>query len=261
MYLGPTSENVEIWAFDLLTLTWSPVDPGRHVTSGSWTPGRLWRDSNKFLMFGDRNGTADDYREHHINLDDLAIIDLECFGIYQPPPMEPDFETQELRLFALEEASEDGDFEIICDDAQSIKCSRKLLASRWPWFNTQLSWLRQKAKFALETQPVSVRSSRRQDEEQPDPRITPHRLNLAEQYEVTWSLLRYFYTLSLHSESPSVLCRLLVLSTDYEIPRLRSLVTHAMHHSLSEETCDDFYNVATRCDCQSLQFRYVGLSS
>ena len=260
MYPGPTSQNVEIWAFDLLALTWSPVDPGRDVTSGSWMPGCLWRDSNKFLMFGDRNGTADDYREHHINLDHVAIIDLESFGIYQPPPLELDFETQELCLIALEE-SVDGDFEIICDDTQRIKCSRKLLASRWPWFKTQLSWLLQKAKFALETPPVSARSSRRLDEKQPDLRITPHRLNLAEQYEVTWSLLRYFYTLSLHSESPSVLCRLLVLSTEYEIPRLRLLVTHAMHLSLSEETCDDFYNAATRCDCQSLQFRYVGLSS
>jgi len=259
MYPGPTSQNVEIWAFDLLTLTWSPVDPGRDLTSGSWMPGYLWRDSNKFLMFGDRNGTADDYREHHINLDDVAIIDLESFGIYQPPPLKLDFETQELSLLALEE-SVDVNFEIICDDDQRIECSRKLLASRWPWFNTQLSLLLQKAKFALETPPLPARSSRRQDEKQPDLRITPHNLNLAERYEVTWSLLRYFYTLSLHSESPSVLCRLLELSTEYEIPRLRSLVTHAMHHSLSEETCDDFYNAATSCDCQSLQFRYVGLS-
>jgi len=144
--------------------------------------------------------------------------------------------------------------------------SAKHLASRWPWFNAQVPRLLQKAKekFALETSQASTRTSRQQNgdctlpENQFDHRITPHSFDLAERYEVTWALLRYFYTLSVPKPCNSRLPYCAEFYCYQQTHRLQTPVKHAM---LSETTCDDFYEPATRCDCQGLQFWQVSLSS
>ncbi|EEB92154.1 hypothetical protein MPER_09380, partial [Moniliophthora perniciosa FA553] len=144
-YLAHSYQSFSIWVLDLLTMTWSRIDPGKAVESGSWFRGCLWAEANKFLIFGNRNGNlVDDYNRRLLSWDHVAVVDLEAFGIYQPPPLKLSLEMQELGLAALEE-NVLTDFEIICDDGRKISCSRKMLEDRWPWFKEQRRKLLQTA--------------------------------------------------------------------------------------------------------------------
>ena len=171
--------------------------------------------------------------------------------------------TQELCLIALEEAIQ-TDFEIICDDGRRIRCSRKTLEDRWPWFKAQLSKLVEKARSALETSTLSSQERLEgsiSDDDQLDHRVHARFFDLAESYPVTLALLQYFYTLSLLTDlqqQPVVLSRLLELSTTLQIPRLQSLAKHAMHMTLSDATCEIYEQAARRRPgCEGLQKRCV----
>jgi hypothetical protein len=264
--LGQSSQFFSIWALDLITLSWSHIDTGSEVAYGSWFQGQLWRDSNKWIMFGDRNGSvAHDYSQRLSSWDYIAIIDLESFGIYQPPPLEFDLATQELCLTALEESVE-TDFEFICNDGRKIRCSRKLIEGRWPWFREQMEKLLERVKHAMEALPASVASNRKpQDHSTAEDRhlgyrMTSRYLDLGRPYAPTMALLQYFYTLAILTplqQNPDVLSELLTLSTTYHIPHLTALVKHAMHLSLSESASESIYDAATRCGCHSLKLRFA----
>jgi hypothetical protein len=267
-YLAQTYQSFSIWALDLVTMQWSRIDPGGAVSTGSWFRGCLWADADKYLIFGNRNGNlVEDYNRRLLSWDHVAVIDLESFGIYQPPPLMLDISMQELGLAALEE-NVLSDFEIVCDDGRKIKCSRKILEERWPWFKEQREKFLQKAKETAETLPTSsthvalpelpgvvdVSTAR------PDPRLTPRSFQLSEPYPITLALLQYFYSLALITplqQAPAVLSQLLVLSSTYQITHLGSLVKHAMHRMLSNSTSVGVYEVATLCNCRSLQIRLV----
>ena len=267
-YLAHTYQSFSIWALDLLTMQWSRIDPGGAVSTGSWFRGCLWGDANKFLIFGNRNGNlVEDYNRRLLSWDHVAVIDLESFGIYQPPPLKIDIPMQELGLAALEETVL-ADFEIVCDDGRNLKCSRKILEERWPWFREQLQKFLQKAKQTAET--LSTSSMHIGLPELPgvadtscsraDPRLTPRSFQLSEPYPITLALLQYFYSLALITplqQAPAVLSQLLVLSSTYQITHLESLVKHSMHRMLSNSTSVGVYEVATLCSCRSLQIRCV----
>jgi leucine-zipper-like transcriptional regulator 1 len=259
-HLSPTTQTFAVWSLNLLSLTWTQIDTGNDVAASAWFQGCLWRDANKFLMFGNRTGNnVNDFSHRLSSWDRIAVIDLEAFGIYQPPKLEFDFDMQELSLTALEERV-GSDYEIVCDDGRKIKCSRKLLEDRWPWFQAQLSRLLENAKLAMGIAASSPPPQTPTKDMRPDPRVTSRAFDLSEPYPVTMALMQYFYTLSLLTplqQAPAVLSQLLVLSTNYQIPRLQSLVKHAMHLALSESTCVGVYEVATLCGCRSLQIRYV----
>jgi hypothetical protein len=249
-------------------MKWFRIDTGPHLRSGSWFQSCLWRDANKFLMFGSRQDDLPKEQDHVKRIsswDHVICVDLEAFGVYQPPPLELDVVMQEFSLTALEEAV-GSDFEFLCDDGRRIKCSRKLLEERWPWFKSQILILLEKAKLALGVAPSSSPPSPLGNgtldlkTKQADPRITTRVFQLSEPYPVTLALLQYFYTLSLPTplqQAPAVLSQLLVLSTTYQIPRLQSLVKHAMHLALSDSTCAGVHEVANACGCRSLQIRCV----
>jgi hypothetical protein len=265
-YIAHTYQSFSIWALDLLTMQWSRIDPGGAVSTGSWFRGCLWADANKFLIFGNRNGNlVEDYNRRLLSWDHVAVIDLESFGIYQPPPLKLDIPMQELGLAALEEGVL-TDFEIICDDGRKIKCSRKILEERWPWFKEQRQKFLQTAKETVET--LSTSSMHVGLPELPgvadalttrlDPRLTPRSFQLSEPYPITLALLQYFYSLALITplqQAPAVLSQLLVLSSTYQIIHLESLAKHAMHRMLSNSTSVGVYEVATLCSCRSLQIR------
>ncbi|KAJ3747105.1 hypothetical protein DFH05DRAFT_1414266 [Lentinula detonsa] len=264
-YLAHSYQSFSIWVLDLLTMTWSRIDPGKSVETGSWFRGCVWPEQNKFFIFGNRNGNlVDDYNRRLLSWDHVAVIDLEAFGIYQPPPLKMDIPMQELGLAALEERAL-ADFEIICDDGRKIACSRRLLGERWPWFNLQRKMFIGKARSISESLPdspmhvkVSELPGVAPDYERPDPRLTPRTLHLSEPYPITLALLQYFYTLSLTTPlqlAPAVLSQLLVLATNYQISHLETLVKHAMHRALSNSTSVGVYEVATLCGCRSLQIR------
>jgi len=52
-----------------------------------------------FIIFGNRQGNlVDDYNRRLLSWDHIAMIDLEAFGIYQPPTLELDIRMQEMGL-------------------------------------------------------------------------------------------------------------------------------------------------------------------
>ncbi|KAF7299627.1 hypothetical protein HMN09_00968100 [Mycena chlorophos] len=265
IYLAHSYQSFSIWVLDLQTMVWSRIDPGKAVESGSWFRGCLWPEQNKFMIFGNRNGNlVDDYNRRLLSWDHVAVVDLEAFGIYQPPPLKLDIPMQELGLAALEEGVL-ADFEIVCEDGRKIGCSRKLLEDRWPWLKEQRLKLLQSAMNAMESLPSSPMHialpdlpGNVPDEERPDPRLTPRAFNLSEPYPITLALLQYFYSMALLTPlqtAPAVLSQLLVLATNYRITHLQSLVKHAMHRALSNSTSVGVYEVATLCSCRSLQIR------
>ncbi len=270
-YLSQTFQSFSIWALDLVTMTWSRIDPGSTLsgTSGSWFRSCLWPEENKFLVFGNRHGNlVEDYNRRLLSWDHVISIDLEAFGVYQPPPLVLPLPQQELGLAALEEGIL-ADFEIICDDGRKIKCSRKVLEDRWPWFYEQRRLFLDAAARAIAAipsadppSPLPEFPNGREREKQPDPRLSPRSLHLSEPYPVTLAFLQYLYSMSLITplqHAPAVLSQLLLLSSTYELPHLQSLVKHAMHRALSFATSVGIYGVATLCNCRSLQIRYAPL--
>ena len=265
-YLAHSFQSFSVWALNLIDMSWSRIDPGSTLATGSWFRSGLWAKANKFIIFGNRQGNlVEDYNRRLLSWDHIAMIDLEAFGIYQPPRPELDLRMQELGLAALEEGIL-ADFEIVCDDDRKVKCSRKLLEDRWPWFKEQRRLFLQAATKALDTLPLSATHVALPDvpsatqEPRSDPRLTPRLLDLSEPYPITLALVQYFYSLALITplqHAPAVLSALLVLATNYDLGHLQSLVKHAMHRALSNSTSVGVYEVATLCSCRSLQIRYV----
>jgi len=267
-YLAHSYQSFSIWVLDLVSMAWSRIDPGKAIESGSWFRGCLWAEGNKFFIFGNRKGNlVDDYNRRLLSWDHVAVIDLEAFGIYQPPPLRIDIHMQEFGLAVLEEKAL-ADFEIVCDDRRRIPCSRKILEDRWPWFKLQRMRLLHRAQIASERLPVSdmhvdlpvLPGTASVEENQLDPRLTPRALFLSEPWPITMALLQYFYTTALITplqHAPAVLSQLLILGATYQLNHLVSLVTHAMHRVLSNSTSVGVYEVATLCGCRGLQIRLV----
>lgn len=267
-YLAHSYQSFSIWVLDLNSMIWSRIDPGKAIESGSWFRGCLHAEASRFLIFGNRYGNlVDDYNRRLLSWDHVSVVDLEAFGIYQPPPLKVDIQMQELGLAVFEERML-TDFEIICEDGKRIPCSRRLLDERWAWFKeTRLKFL-QKANQIIEELPNSpmhmplpqLPGSGLPGELRVDPRLTPRALYLSEPYPVVMAFLQYLYSLALITplqHTPGVLGQLLIMSTIYRIPHLESLVKHAMHRSLSNVNSVGVYEVTTLCSCRSLQIRFV----
>ncbi|KAH9950594.1 regulatory protein ral2 [Amylocystis lapponica] len=267
-YLSQTYQSFSIWALDLINMTWSRIDPGSALATGSWFRSCLWPAANKFLVFGNRHGNlVEDYNRRLLSWDHVTCIDLEAFGIYQPPPLVLEPHLQELGLAALEEGIL-TDFEIVCDDGRKVKCSRKLLEDRWPWFKEQRRLYLQTATRAIAMMPTTSQhvslpdlpGAPSQQEPRPDPRLTPRAFLLSEPYPITLALVQYLYSTALITplqHAPAVLSQLLLIATNYGLTHLQSLVKHAMHRALSYATSVGIYGVSTLCSCRSLQIRYV----
>jgi leucine-zipper-like transcriptional regulator 1 len=263
-YLTQSVQSFSIWALDLTSMTWSRIDLGSALSSGSWFRSCLWPEANKFLVFGNSHGNlAADYNRRLLSWDDVACIDLEAFGIYQFPPSTTSIEDQELGLAAIEEKIS-SDFEIICEDGRKIPCSRTILEERWPWFKQQRVLFMQSVSRAIDILPSSSQDIPLPDfpnisrEARPDPRLTPRSFNLSESYPVSLAFLQYLYTQSLVTplqHAPPVLSQLLLLSSTYNLGHLQSLVKHAMHRALTYATSVGIYGVSTLCNCRSLQIR------
>jgi leucine-zipper-like transcriptional regulator 1 len=266
-HLSTSAQSFEIWALDLASMTWSYIDVGGTLLDGSWLRTCLWLDANKYLVFGNLHGSlVEDYNLRAPSWNHVVVIDLEAFGIYQPPRLVLELSQQVLGLAALEEGVL-ADFELICDDGRQIKCSRKPLEDRWPWFKRQRSLYLQAAARAIEASP-SASSSRTpplsisvaSKVEEPDPRLSYRTFMLGESYPVTLAFLQYLYSMALLTplqHTPAVISRLLLLSNEYNLPHLRSLVTHALHQALKVETAPEIYNIASSCGIQSLQTRSI----
>jgi hypothetical protein len=255
-------------------MTWSRIDPGATLsTGGSWSRGVLWEKSNRFLIFGNREGNlVEDYNRRLLSWDHVAYIDLEAFGIYQPPDLALSLAAQELGLAAVEEGTM-ADFELVCDDGRRVSCSRRLLEERWPWFkerrkefaaavNRVLDSMpnggKARGDVALPDLPGAISETDKGVVSRPDPRLTPRSFHLSEPYPVTLAFLQWIYAQALLTRlqhAPAVLSALLLLATTYKLEILEKQVKHAMHRALNPATSVGVYEVATLCDCQSLQIR------
>jgi hypothetical protein len=206
---------------------------------------------------------VEDYNRRLLCWEDVATIDLEAFGFYQPPPRTLDIPAQELGLAMLEEGVL-ADFELVAEDGRKVRCSRRLLEERWPWFAEQRRRFVSDAMDAAgpgasaSAAPLPELARPEGDEERPDPRLTPRSFHFTEPYAIVLAFAQYLYTQALITplqHAPVVLSQLLLFSSLYSLPQLRVLCVHAMHGALSKSTSVGVYEVATLCGCRSLQIR------
>ncbi|KAH8825301.1 galactose oxidase [Flagelloscypha sp. PMI_526] len=230
-----------VYTLDLGTMRWSALHLD-YLTyrTGSWHTAAYWPNQNKFLILGDKSSSmTEDYTRRAMSFDHAIVIDLESFGIYQPPEQLADVSAQELGLAALK-GQQYTDFELVCDDGRSISCSRKVLEERWPWLKERIQAVRRAGNNAK------------------DRRLTPQAFRLCEPFPTTLALLQYFYSQALITplqHSPSIRNQLMVIATSYGIPHLAALTRHAMHHDLTTATADSTAKIASICGYPSLQSR------
>jgi leucine-zipper-like transcriptional regulator 1 len=276
-YLAHSFQTYSVWALDLTTNVWHRIEPGTPLTSGSWFRSCLWVAGNRLVVFGDRHGSlVEDYNRRLLCWDYVCTIDLEAFGVYQPPRAVIDTRAQVLGLAALESGIL-TDFELIAEDGRKVRVSRRILEERWPWFRGQRQKFEQQARQTAASLPATASSvalpvtatpvlepnpepanGQIAADTRPDPRLTPRAFYLTEPYPITLALAQYFYTQALITplqHAPAVLSQLLVLSSLYNLEHLQRLTAHAMHRVLSKSTSVGIYEVATLSSCRSLQIR------
>ncbi|KAJ7457244.1 galactose oxidase [Mycena galericulata] len=233
-----------LWTLDLVTSAWSRVDTGESLNKGTWVQGCLSHAQNKFIIFKARAGNIGSTRPLIPGWKEVAVVDLEALGIYQPPVLQLDVGGQRLGLGSLADTGM-ADFNFLCDDGRRIPCSRKFITERWPWFAEQ--------QDRLNTGVASIKYGKRVEIT-----VTATSCSLSQSYPVTMALLQYFYTMALGTalqRAPAVLSYLLLISTEFSIPHLQALVKHAMHLALSGATAAGVYEIAASCGCRSLQIR------
>lgn len=255
LYLASTSAAFSIWTLDLHTLQWKHLEPPV-LSSGSWNRAVICPETAKLIVFGNANhDLAADYGKRAVNFDQYAVIELEAYGIYQPPKRVLSDQTQGIGLNMLDEKLV-SDFELIAEDGRKVRCSRKVLAERWPWFAEQQNAIMTKAAEAVQDTALDINEALLGSLS--PARVTPTSLHLPEPLPVCVALIQYFYTLSLstplQTRSP-VLTALLFLSKQYKIERLNKLVTHALHMRLRPSSSVGVYEVATLAGEYNLQAR------
>ncbi|BGO91503.1 hypothetical protein NBRC10512_003164 [Rhodotorula toruloides] len=280
-FLSSAINNFSIWALDLgpggakgvkdriekgEKLEWTRVDPGSVLAKGSWNRAVSWR--NSVVVLGDRErDIASDYDHRQTNFAHVAFIDLESFGIYQPPPQSLPPIAQSFGLLTLAQPFL-SDFEIICSDGKRLACSRKVLTDRWPWFAAKMEEFKsralavQAAQQLGKAQPVEngATSETPASTATDDLRLTPRTLDLPEASSVVQAFLQYLYTLTLCTPlqlHPPVLAALAIFSRTYEDDALWALCVHALHGVLEKEVqaAPLVYEAATMSGSTALQIR------
>lgn len=102
-YLANTSQAFSIWALHLTSLTWQRLEIGPHLASGSWNKAVFWPAENRMLILGNRDrDLVEDYNHRQTNWDHLLSVELDAWGIGQPPRRPMSDEGLELGLQKLE---------------------------------------------------------------------------------------------------------------------------------------------------------------
>ncbi|TXT06098.1 hypothetical protein VHUM_03571 [Vanrija humicola] len=262
LYLASTSAQFSIWTLDLITMKWTHIEP-EILQTGSWNRAIVLPERGQVLVFGNHGSDlASDYGRRAVNLDHVAVVELEAYGIYRPPVIALSPRTQNTGLAMLDEKLV-SDFEVISDDGRRIACSSKILIERWPWFAEQFESLKHKTQEAVLDATVNSLDINEALLGSLSPaRLSPDGLHLPEPLPVCVALIQYFYTLSLatplQTRSP-ILTALLFLSKQYKIERLQQLVVHALHSRLDASIALGVYEVATLAAERNLQIRALHL--
>jgi hypothetical protein len=260
LYLASSSAAFSIWSLDLSAMTWRHLEPAV-LNTGSWNRAVLWPERARILVFGNAQyDLASDYGRRAVNLDHIAVISLETFGIYPPPKLEIPAKVQEIGLTMLDEKMA-SDFDVVCDDGRRVKCSRAVLRERWPWFAEQEKDLADKVAGATRDAPALDINDTLLGSFTPA-RLAPTQLTIPEPFPVCVALVQYFYTLSLSTPLQNrapVLSALLFLAKQYRIERLAKLVVHALHERLEPSIAVGIYEIATLSGEQNLQVRALNM--
>ena len=260
LYLASSSAAFSIWSLDLDTMSWRHIEP-TILSSGSWNRAVLWPEKALILVFGNSDyDLAGDYGRRAVNLNHVAIVSLETYGIYRPPRLEIPSKSQETHLTAFDESIA-SDFEVICDDGRKIKCNRQLLSERWEWFRKEEAEIAAKLNGAVRDAPAVDIADTLLGSFTPA-RLFANSLTIPEPFPVCIALVQYFYTLSLatplQNRAP-VLSALLFLAKQYKIDRLAKLVVHALHERLEPSIAVGIYEIATLAGEQDLQVRALNM--
>ncbi|EPQ29632.1 uncharacterized protein PFL1_02851 [Pseudozyma flocculosa PF-1] len=182
-YLANATQTFSLWALHLPTMTWSRIEAGSHLSTGSWNRAILWPGKNRMIVVGHKErDLVSDYNHRQTNWNHVVVLELEAWGIYQPPVPRLSRDAVELGLRKLaassassmtlnagfkglsleqNDAGEDeksalpwlsdsfggrGDFEIVCSDGIRIGCDRAILEKRWPWFQSKMDDFRRRAR-------------------------------------------------------------------------------------------------------------------
>ncbi|TKY85241.1 hypothetical protein EX895_006321 [Sporisorium graminicola] len=85
-YLANATQSFSIWALHLPTMVWSRIEPGSALSTGSWNRALLWPGKNRLVVVGHKErDLVSDYNHRQTNWDHVVVLELEAWGIYQPP--------------------------------------------------------------------------------------------------------------------------------------------------------------------------------
>ncbi|CAG8781063.1 23180_t:CDS:1, partial [Racocetra persica] len=252
-YLTNSNQTFSIWALNLVNLFWIRIDTGSCFSQGSWNRGVLCEKTNKYIVLGNRDRSlVDDYNHRQTNFDHVTVVDLEAFGVYQPPHTTMSPSAQELGLAMMNNANT-ADFDIVTQDGQRIPVNSQFLSKRWPHFKALVDQQAErvpKLKYEEET--------RRNSDDEFILMYKNRALKFPESHIVTLAFLQYLYTdhlLTIQQYQPHVLAQLLLLADMYDIDRLRQLASHALHQSLDTTTAALIYETAALSRRTGLQIR------
>ncbi|CAG8567909.1 1396_t:CDS:2 [Ambispora gerdemannii] len=253
-YLTNTIQTFSIWALNLTNLVWTRIDTGSCFTQGSWNRGVLCEETNKYIVLGHRDRSlVEDYNHRQTNFDHMTVVDLEAFGVYQPPAATMSPVAQELGLALMNEPNM-ADFEIFTIDKQRIPVNSNVLSNRWPQFRVLVD---KHADLAAEIC-YDDDTPRPADEETGILMYRNRALEFPETFNVTLAFLQYLYTdhlLTAHQHQPTILAQLLLLADMYNLDRLRQLARHGLHQLLSMATAALIYETAALSRQTGLQIR------
>jgi leucine-zipper-like transcriptional regulator 1 len=230
-----------ILAMHIPTQQFKVIDVGNVFLTGSWNRGIVWAEKNLFVVFGSVTQDMNtDYAMRRSNFNHVVFVDLEVFGIYDPPRLRT---ASFARAFAMEMLNNKrySDMDIATKDHQRIAVNTRILAHRWPLFSEVLNdcvFGNASAGEEMGRRP-SIASILTPQNQHPGMPVAdrPRVLYLPLNADHTWAFLTYLYTDALPTSiDVPTLCAMLVLSKRYApgLERLAALTCDVLHRQLNE---------------------------
>ncbi|KAL7411850.1 hypothetical protein BDY24DRAFT_442880 [Mrakia frigida] len=235
-----------LWSLEVDDLQWTELGPG---LSPRWSTSVIVPEAKTLFLFGDEpDSPLTDTKPRPVGFGYVASVNLESFGIYQPPTNPIALPLQKLALLSLDGSPAD-DFEILCDDGRTIACTRQILVERWEWFRSLR--LGRNGSGKVDTHPSFPNTPRGR-------LMSRNQLHLPEPYPIAMALIQYFYTLSLRTplqRQPLVISTLLQVARVYDLQHLEALCLHNLHLRLNLSTAEGILETAEEAGCRGLSSR------
>ena len=233
--------SFHILAINLLTKQSKIIDVGSVFLTGSWNRGIISTEQNSVIVFGNVGlDMTTDYTMRRANFNHVIIVDLQVFGIYNPPKVTTGTFARDIALNILSR-KEFSDMDIVTKDNFRIHVNSRILAHRWPMFTEVLNTCIYGTPNAGEQARRTSVSSATLDPQNLHPMLPvterPRVLYLPLKQEHATAFLSYIYTNSLPEEvDVPTLCALLALSKRYApgLDRMAELVSDELHRQLNE---------------------------